>query len=62
MMKHQHLGMLIICVVMMGAGLLFITRGGGNGLWLLLPMLGCMAIHLVMHRKMDSGHEHKPPE
>ncbi|WP_114417682.1 hypothetical protein [Marinospirillum perlucidum] len=62
-MKHQHAGMLVICLVMLGAGLMVVTQGGsGYGLWLLLPMLGCLVLHLVLHRKMDSDHEHKPPE
>lgn len=61
-MKHQHTGMLVMCLVMLGAGLLWMSQGIGNSLWLLLLMPVCMAAHLLLHRKVNSEHEKKPPE
>ncbi|SFC20168.1 hypothetical protein SAMN05660443_1865 [Marinospirillum celere] len=60
-MKSHHVSMLVMCLVMVGASLVFFTQTG-TGLWLLAPMLACMAIHLFMHSKKDSKHENNPPE
>ncbi|SFX19315.1 hypothetical protein SAMN02745752_00745 [Marinospirillum alkaliphilum DSM 21637] len=60
-MKHQSTGMLFICLLMLGAGLFWVSLDDRSGLWLLLLMPACMVVHLLLHRKGRPEHK-KPPE
>ncbi|RCV89640.1 DUF2933 domain-containing protein [Billgrantia montanilacus] len=54
-----HRWMMTFCLVAMGGAMLFVLWRGqtlGGGTWLLvLPMLLCLGIHFLMHRR---GHRH----
>jgi len=45
-----HLGMALLCVIIMGGAVaLLMWRGVGSGWWL-LPMVLCVGAHLLLHR------------
>ncbi|MBA2779574.1 DUF2933 domain-containing protein [Billgrantia kenyensis] len=56
--SRLHGGMMTLCLVMMGAAMLFVLWRGqtGSSLLLLLPMLLCLGMHFFLHRH---GHDHR---
>lgn len=54
-------GALICCAVMIAAGILFARsldlsgRGSLEVLFLVLPIVGCLVMHLTMHRTMGGA-------
>lgn len=63
----SHMGMMILCcLVMVGAlwGISGIELGGGGGaLLFLIPLAVCLGMHFVMHRFMGhGGHKHPQEE
>lgn len=69
---HSHMGMMILCVVLMGGAFLFFSGadlGAGLSLATLAPLLLCVGAHFLMHRFMGHGeqqtshaHEHEVKE
>ncbi|QOR38174.1 hypothetical protein HNO52_06365 [Billgrantia diversa] len=50
--KGLHAWMMPLCLILMGSAfLLLMWRGeAAGGVWLLLPMMLCLGMHLLMHR------------
>jgi len=59
--SHSHVGMMALCVVLMGGAFLYFSGASpdaGLSLGLLLPLLVCVGAHFLMHRFMGHGEQH----